>query len=312
MWGTALAVAGFLLVLVLVIRPWDLSWSFHEPNPHAKDGAIAPVKDGQAAQIAWPDDFPLALRERPLGKRIALVERGKPRDGPRKPHQGIVAGGAGFKGQPYLPYQAAWSRRLAGTGLYYEQEMALTLNSSLPGVGEDGAFTGVTVLALDDDRALRWFELDAELWPAWDPPPLPRAGIFFGWRPADKEGEVGAYFVHLLDRVGPGDDTPPGWLTVNYVTLPADALEAGRTDAALDALANNPLAQVPIKERSKRYFIHVQATQAGASISVNQGNPVPFKTPFETRGALGVWVQRGHAWFGDISVTALSAPVLPP
>ena len=73
-------------------------------------------------------------------------------------------------------------------------------------------------------------------------------------------------WLRLVEHLGylRTPDALPGWLFVNYVTLPADSLEAGRNDAALDALEVNPLAQVPVKELSKRYTIHVRATEAGA------------------------------------------------
>jgi serine/threonine protein kinase len=313
--GAVVALVACALVVAIVFRPRDAA---PVPDP-AKDKPANDKPDGPAvvakeAPIQWPEDFPITLRDRPLGKRIALVERGKAKQGARQPHEGVVVGGAGIKGQPFLPYQPLWSRRLAGTGLYFCQGLALTLNSSLFDKQAQG-FTGMTALALDDDRALRWFEFDAELWPIWPAQagaPDPRAGIFFGWRAAEKPGQVGAYFVELVDRFGAGNDAPPGWVLVNHVTLPADPVAAGKHDEAIGALAVNPLAHIPLLERSKRYHLHVRAVKDSLSIAINRGNAAPIPAPFEPRGSLGVWVQRGHAWFGDVSVTTLSDPVAAP
>jgi hypothetical protein len=253
---------------------------FTRPQP-----APAPPEPGPkppvAAEPAWPDDYPEALRSRNWGRRIDLL---RPVERPAK-------NGLGAE----LVFRPLWSRALAGASKYPESpgQFALSGRPRSPN-------PGCTALALDDDLARRWFEFEAEVGTQRGISPVPRSGVFFGWS-VDGPGRVGAYFVQL-DDAGP----EPGQLRVGRLSLPAPTPGARDWAVPLDSLRDRALAQTPLrKRRTDFYRLRVRAFPDKVTVAVEGEAPMTFVPPVDPRGALGIWVQDGSAIFGRASVTAL-------
>ena len=62
-----------------------------------------------------------------------------------------------------------------------------------------GPRAGCTFLALDDDRARRWFEFTCEVWGKLGTGPEEWYGVFFGWHTAEP-GTVRTHVVALVDQ----------------------------------------------------------------------------------------------------------------
>jgi serine/threonine protein kinase len=282
----AISAAGLVLVMCGIV----VATLYRPGTPPIKE---QPAPPGNAQAIEWPADFPQTLRERPLGARIELLRPAEWKDGPRDPAQGVANYDKKPKGVAALPYQPLWFRRLAGTGVFFAMPLALALNSNEISMEQPGFVAEYTALALDDDRALRWFEFEAELWPGQNGA---IGGVFFGWRLSEEQR--GAYFVQLAAPLVPPNQPVARQLTVAYVTLPAVSGGVAVSDTAFDRMAADAVAVIPLTKALNRYPVRVRCEPGMVSVTVADEPPARFAPRFEPRGSLGIWARRGSAWFG--------------
>jgi hypothetical protein len=247
---------------------------------------------------AWPEDYPSSLRERAWGQPIDLLRLapyGERLSDPARGRTNYV------KGPPAnLTYQPVWSRLLVGDGRYHDWEDWLSLESPFD------PSPSTTLLALDDDRARRWFELTAEV-----RQPFPSRedrvnwmGVFFGWQ--EIEGRQGrAYFV-CLDTLPPPEGGPPyRQLSVGQGTLTVEA--PGAKVIPLTPVQGDVVPHVRLTNTGKGSWhqLRVRAVANQVTVAVDDETPIEFVPPFDPRGSLGIWVQDGEGWFRTISVSVL-------
>src|SRR5262249_29648716 len=148
---------------------------------------------------------------------------------------------------------------------------------------------GVTALALDDDLRRRWFQLEAELKPGTG-----TSGLFFGWQEWTP-GVARAYLVFLE-----GD--------VNKRQLVFGPVEVSLKEATrLVPPAQDKFQTVPLPALGNPARLHVEATPGKIRIRMDGKALIETAPEFDPRGTLGIWVQDGAAYFGNIRVTATRA-----
>ncbi len=184
------------------------------------------------------------------------------------------------------------------------------------------SFNGITLLALDEDKQRRWFELliDVDPLPFEDDPSKNRLGIFLGWRQnANDPASVPRFLLFELDERGvPG--FPNGCWKLETALFAKN--HQGKGSESLFPLPV-PWSCAPAVGPPMWHNIRVRAFEDKLTIwanNVNQPeNPQPveidlkkvrashrFLTDIDARGAWGIWVRNGVGHFRNPKVMALS------
>jgi hypothetical protein len=232
------------------------------------------------------------LRERPWGKPIEILGLR-----PDVPDYSEARGPWDKQDTKGLLYQPLWCRRLVGVGRYYPFAEELLLKART----NEGS--PITLLALDDDLERRWFEFTAELPQYVNEPLKGQRGLFFGWQDIG-QGKARAYFVQL--DLQPVAERPHGCLVVGPATLSVRPEDAGQVVIApLPAVNEKPPRQLALTRADRNYRVRVRARPGTVRVQVEGEQAIEFDPPFDPRGPLGIWVQRGGGRFKTATITAL-------
>jgi serine/threonine protein kinase len=273
LWGipllAATAIAGYL-----ALRPVPVS------VPSSKGTSTLP------SEMGWPDDYPLSLRERPAGQRISLltVSDAPPRheDPARMPVQRGLAAQAANR---FPRCQPLWCRLLSKEGKYAEMDQWLMLTTRQDAPPGEGA-----ILALEDDRAHRWFEFETEMvWP-YDPKLSLPCGVFFGWDEV-RSGAARAFFVQLDWKPDAGGQAPNGRILVD--TRVHDPARQGEDILSPTPLPGLALGGKALPQAKTSHLLSVRAEPGKVRVGVDAQTLIEFKPPFAPHGPLGIWTCGG-------------------
>lgn len=289
--------AGGLCAVLLVALGFNFFREKEGNPPPPPDKAIE-----DTTPIAWPDDYPDLLRDRPWGRPVPLIKlmRGDP-EPPVTPRK--VTGRTEGAPADVSRYRAVWSRRLVGEGEYDQLVDALSLRPNQKFLQQ-----AVTMIALDHDLKKRWFEWDIEIPRTEGPnPPGNPMGIFFGWEQLSP-GRGRAYVVHLDDGDLPMQ-LPHARFTIGQAVVEYNP----QTQENITPIV--PLEPIPGEEqcttltapKARRYTLRVRAKPGRVSVEIPGDNPKKeFQPAFDPRGPLGIWVQGvPGVEFGKSTITAL-------
>lgn len=264
--GAATAVAG------LCVAAW-LFW--RESGQPADNG---PKDDG----LSWPADYPMALKDIPWGKPIALVERH-----PWRSHEfGEKFRGKNLRGGE--TYQPLWCRRLLGGGFYFEDPRHLQLYANVP--------PALTFMELCHDQRRRWYEMEIDLMSLeigdWV------GGCYLGWHQT-KPGQARTYLC-LLERRHAD----------NRLWLAPVEVRWQRQDQPEPVYPFAPIEQqkaIALRAPPAKLFntIRIRATPDELSLAVVGGDKVTVAPVVDVRGSFGLWVQEGWAYCGRVMLTPI-------
>jgi hypothetical protein len=291
--GSLLAL-GLAVPVVAAIALWPGDQEQPRPEPKLVRQQPGPQPKVVPVAVSWPEDYPQALRERAWDKPITILGL--------RPDLPEVLDLSKARNSRNLPagtslYLPLWCRRLVGISPYYPSPDDLQLRTNPKGV--------VTVLALDDDLERRWFEFTAEVRRDSGESAKGARGLFFGWR-QEGEGKARAYFVHLDLQSGKG--SPPGTLVVGPAILDTRPEAAAQSVVApLPAFDGKPPRSLALTRKDDPYRVRIRALPRSIRVQVDGEEAIEFEPPFDPRGPLGIWVQRGSGWFMTATITALRA-----
>jgi hypothetical protein len=193
---------------------------------------------------------------------------------PGNPARGLVQIGSS-KFDEAICYRPLWSRRLIGTGQFFELQHELCLSATAKPRADGG-----TLLALDDDRRKRWFEFTVVVQRLLAHSAIPPSGLFFGWH-EERPGLAHVYLIQMDDSVGQlvvGQaqyEKSPGSRDFPPTVLPLTPLPSGPQTSRL----NRTLRQ---------HHIAVRAVPGQVAIQIDQEPAIVFVPPFDPRGPLGI------------------------
>lgn len=255
--------------------------------------------NGKAAvrsAISWPSDYPEILRERQVGKTIALFHLQKEDPLAKDPLQGTADLQPAPPPERDFRMRPRWRTRLYGSGKYYPYPDMVMVNSAPQGA------IGVTLLALDDDLEHRPFAFSCKIQRLNPNRHLQNArGVFFGWQRTNKE-DAQAYFVHLDDF----SLEKKGWEHGQWA-VGKSLLKGANLVAPLSPVRANENQTYPLQRVAIWHTISVHARKDKVIVWVDDSPACDFLPPFPPWGPLGVWVQQGMGHFKDATIGALAA-----
>ena len=196
--------------------------------------------------------------------------------------------------------QPLWHRRLNGGGKFVPAEAQLLLYSPR---GQ-----GLTLLALDDDPARRWFEFAVDVNTPFGKVGGGRAGIFFGWRPNAER----FFFVEVDERAT--NVSPEGRATIGVIRLHRGKGAEGDTIHTMDLPGDK--GTIPLARRGLGHHLVVRAVDHCVTVTVDGQARVfdrdglartsPRLAELDARGAVGIWAwDSPFVGFRNITLTAL-------
>jgi serine/threonine protein kinase len=180
-----------------------------------------------------------------------------------------------------------------------------------------------TLLVLDNDVRLRWFDFSIELqrFPEKDPA-ANQLGVFFGYRRSAKDPDRDYPFFAVEVQDAPPKAAAPGRLLVGWSYLQRRRGAQGEIAEWLQPLLKEskptdlpkldpkrPWRTVRVKALDGRVRVTVsgQGTEAEYSFDVDAVKSADRGKhgDLDPRGALGIWVHKGVAYFRNASVKSL-------
>ena len=273
----------------------------NSPRLYETSGTQVPRKGNG---IAWPDDYPMDLRNRKWNEAVQLI--GYKEDLTRERRLKTFGGSRQKPAEDAKAvFDVAWAHRLAGRGTVKPDPEWLYL--SPPALDERIPIEkNWTFIALDDDLERRWFEYRQDVRVEASHPQLldPIYGVFFGW----KELEEGKFETYLIQLPFYPDPAKPRFcrITAGLATFAVDAKD--RTLVEMARFVPTEGKEFPLREFNmpmQKAAIVVRALPEKVRISINAAEVEAFTPKVDPRGPLGIFQKHRMMRFYEGKITAL-------